>query len=206
MEVAFPVKAAFAVDGPGPDALVQDRFGRAAMFTILDLESGQEEVINGPGVGAGGGAGVATAQALAERGVSAVVAGNLGPNAAAVLRASGILCYAAHGMTVSEAARLLQQGCLEKADGPTVSGHFGLSSETGAGPAAGGRPGSGTAEGTAPGLRVGWGGSTGRGGGISSGGGVGRSGSLGSAGGIGRGGAGRGGMGRGGGKRGGRQQ
>jgi len=193
VEVRLLMKVAFAVNEPGPDATVEYRFGRAPMFTIIDLDSGQHEVIDGPGVGAAGGAGVATAQALAQRGVTAVVAGNLGPNASAVLQASGIECYSAGGMTVSEAAKMLQEGQLQKTSGPTVAGHFGL------------RPGSqpGQGPGNWPGPGAGGGAGMGRGGGA----GMGRGGGagMGRGGGAGMGRGGGAGMGRGGGRRGGKQ-
>ncbi|MDP2871175.1 MAG: NifB/NifX family molybdenum-iron cluster-binding protein [Bacillota bacterium] len=122
------MKAAFAVSEEGLEALVESRFGRSPRFTIVDLESGEHETIQGPGAAATGGAGVATAQALANRGVEAVVAGNLGPNACAVLQAAGIDCYQAAGRTVAQTVELLRQGQLTATGSPTVPGHFGLRS------------------------------------------------------------------------------
>jgi predicted Fe-Mo cluster-binding NifX family protein len=120
------MRAAFAVGRAGLDAQVEDRFGRAEMFTVVDLDSGENETIAGPGISASGGAGVATAQALAGRGVEAVVAGNFGPNAVAVLQASGIKCYQCAGRSVAETVELIRQGRLDAADRPTVPGHHGL--------------------------------------------------------------------------------
>jgi predicted Fe-Mo cluster-binding NifX family protein len=120
------VRVAFAVNDEGLEAPVEMRFGRSPRFTIVELESGEYETIQGPGLAASGGAGVTAAQALSNRGVDAVVAGNLGPNACAVLQAAGIKCYQCAGCSVADSLKLLKQGELPEAGSPKVPGHFGL--------------------------------------------------------------------------------
>jgi predicted Fe-Mo cluster-binding NifX family protein len=72
------------------DAGFDQRFGRSEFFVVVDTETMQYEAFPNPGINASGGAGTQAAQFAAEKNVGAVISGNFGPNAAYVLRASGI--------------------------------------------------------------------------------------------------------------------
>jgi predicted Fe-Mo cluster-binding NifX family protein len=65
-------------------------FGRAKSFAIHDSEDGSLTVVSNEGAGAEHGAGTGAASFLAERGVRAVAAPEVGPKAAAALAAAGI--------------------------------------------------------------------------------------------------------------------
>jgi predicted Fe-Mo cluster-binding NifX family protein len=80
------------------------RFGRAAAFVILDTASGATEVVsNAEGVAAAHGAGIAAAQLMAQRGVSCVITGRVGPKAEQALQAAGIRVVTGEWPTVREA-------------------------------------------------------------------------------------------------------
>jgi predicted Fe-Mo cluster-binding NifX family protein len=80
------------------------RFGRAAKFVIMDADSGTTEVVdNSEGVAAAHGAGIAAAQLMAQRGVSCVVTGRVGPKAERALEAAGIRIVTGEWSTVREA-------------------------------------------------------------------------------------------------------
>jgi predicted Fe-Mo cluster-binding NifX family protein len=56
---------------------------------------------------------------------SALITGNLGPNAQQVLAEGGILVYqVGNGATVREALAALESGSLTRIEAPTVSGHW----------------------------------------------------------------------------------
>lgn len=72
---------------------IDPRFGRCRYFLIVDDETNEVEAIPNPQVSAGGGAGIRTAQFMVDRGIKAVLTGNIGPNASKVLNESGIKVY-----------------------------------------------------------------------------------------------------------------
>ena len=72
------------------------RFGRCPLFTIIDLNNGEiekVEIITNGGSKAMGGAGSYAAQLISDHGVSTVVGGHYGPNAANALMKAGIAMY-----------------------------------------------------------------------------------------------------------------
>jgi len=120
------MKVAISAQGGDIEALVDPRFGRAAWFIVADTESGEWTAIdNRENVEASGGAGVQAGTRVADRGVEAVITGNVGPNAQKVLDAAGVHIYqAGNGVTVKEALAGLAAGKLNAVDGPTVAGHW----------------------------------------------------------------------------------
>ena len=76
-------------------------------------------------VPASGGAGVQTAQFLADRGVKAVITGNVGPNAIRVLNAAGISVYVAPACMAKEALAMFLCGELRRVSSATVDSHYG---------------------------------------------------------------------------------
>ncbi|MEW6244667.1 MAG: NifB/NifX family molybdenum-iron cluster-binding protein [Bacillota bacterium] len=120
------MKLAVCARAEGPDAPVDDRFGRCPYFVITDLESGEVKSLLNDGVGASGGAGPQAASLLSENGVDAVVVGNIGPNAVRVLEASGIRVYSGLKDTVKETVEKYKKGELTSVSNPSVPSHFGL--------------------------------------------------------------------------------
>ena len=75
-------KIAITSEGPALDDLVDTRFGRAAGFIIVDLESMETRYIdNGQTQVMGQGAGIQAAQLIAGAGVSCILTGFVGPRA-----------------------------------------------------------------------------------------------------------------------------
>lgn len=126
------MKIAICSQGPSMDSQVDPRFGRCACFVLVDSETGEWEGIQNPNAQAGGGAGIQAAQLLANRGVGAVLVGNIGPNAMAALNAAGIKVYAGISGTVADTLERYRQGKLILSSDPTVRPHFGLGRGAGA--------------------------------------------------------------------------
>lgn len=100
----------------GLSALMDDRFGRAETFLVVDGDTGEVlEIIDNACVNASRGAGTAAANMLRSAGVDAVISGRFGPKAFDALRALGIEAWIApSGITAGEAVRLLQDGVLKQ--------------------------------------------------------------------------------------------
>lgn len=75
------MKIAISATGPSLDAEVDPRFGRCQYFLIIDPDTMEFEAIDNTNKMASGGAGIASAQAVAQKGVQVVLTGNCGPNA-----------------------------------------------------------------------------------------------------------------------------
>ncbi len=119
------MKIAFSSRSDSPGSRLDLRFGRCAVFMVFDSESGEWERLVNPAWSASGGAGPQAAQALAERGVKAVVSGAFGPNAFTGLEAAGIEMYAADEDPIEDLLRQMQGGELERVSAATVPAHHG---------------------------------------------------------------------------------
>lgn len=99
MTIAIPAREA------GWDAEVDERFGRAKGFFLVDSKSGATRFIqNASNEDAEHGAGTGAVQLLVNLGIDAVLAGRVGPKAADALAAAGISCFPlAAQHTVAEA-------------------------------------------------------------------------------------------------------
>ncbi len=83
---------------------VDPRFGRAAMFLLVDTDTGKFEVIdNKQNLQAAQGAGIQTAQNVAETGAKAILTGHCGPKAFSVLTAARIEIFVGVTGTVEQA-------------------------------------------------------------------------------------------------------
>ncbi|NPA04574.1 MAG: hypothetical protein GXO09_00560, partial [Crenarchaeota archaeon] len=103
--------AATTTDGRGVESPISPRFARGAYIVVVDLAGGgiaDVRVMANPFAGFPHGAGVAFARWLVSSGVRAVLAPRLGPNAAMVLRETGVAVYSvAPGARVIDALRSL---------------------------------------------------------------------------------------------------
>jgi predicted Fe-Mo cluster-binding NifX family protein len=120
------MKIAVTSVGKTLDSEVDQRFGRAAYFIIIDTEVMDFNVIENESVAAGGGAGISSAKAVIDAGAEAVLTGNCGPNAQRTLSAADVRLYAGVTGTVAEAVDLFKGGKLNEAAGPSVKEHFGV--------------------------------------------------------------------------------
>lgn len=186
------MKICVTAGASGLDAPMDPRFGRCPFFVVVDLDSMSESSIPNSNVMASSGAGIQAAQEIAKQGVSALITGNIGPNAMQTLSAARIDVYQHQGEgSVRDVVKKFQSGELMKISSASVPVHAGMGQGQGSSPAGQGR-GRGGGGGKGAGL--------GRGGqGTGSGSGVGGGRGQGAGSGVGRGrgqGAGRGGQGQ----------
>lgn len=76
--------------GAALESPMDQRFGRTAFFVVIDTDTMEYEAMENAGNRSESGAGIAAAQSVAEKGVTAVITGNIGPNAMEVLHAAKI--------------------------------------------------------------------------------------------------------------------
>jgi len=121
------MKVVIATMKGGLDDVVSPVFGRCATYTIVETE-GKEikdvKTVENPSASATGGAGIKAAQFVANETAEYVVAGNFGPNAAAVLMQAGVKMIQAQG-SVKDTVDKIVSGELKPTDGPTVQTNFG---------------------------------------------------------------------------------
>ena len=118
-------KIAITSDGPTLGDQVDPRFGRAAGFIVIDLETMDFEYIdNGASQAMAQGAGIQAAEIVAGSGVQAILTGYVGPKAYMALEAAGIrVAQNIENMTVAQAIERFKQGQVEWAGSPNKQGH-----------------------------------------------------------------------------------
>jgi predicted Fe-Mo cluster-binding NifX family protein len=105
----------------GLTAEVDPTFGRAAYFAFVDTDTQTlENVANAVGAH---GAGIQAAQTVAEKGATAVITGDIGPNAYQGLDAARIEMYTGATGTVKQALADFQAGKLTRSGGATSTRH-----------------------------------------------------------------------------------
>jgi len=120
------MKLCISSTGQNLSAIVDPRFGRATNYIIVDSDTGAFECVENPSAMAGGGAGTKAAQLVINKGVQAVLTGNIGPNAFAVLNAAGMHIYTGVSGTVQSAVDLFKSGKLKVIGAPSVEAHAGM--------------------------------------------------------------------------------
>lgn len=125
------MKIAISSTGSELQSSVDPRFGRCAYIIFYDTDTGDWEAVQNANRDASGGAGIRTAQSVIDRGATAVVTGNIGPNAMQVLETQ-VKVYTGFGGTVEEAVQALQEGGLASSSSPTVQEHAGMAGGPGA--------------------------------------------------------------------------
>ena len=109
------MKIAVSATGKDLNCQIDPRFGRCQYFVFIDPETMEIEALENEGLMAMGGAGVQAAQFIVQKGVKALITGNLGPNAASALSASGIKVYLVPGGTVKDVIEGYRAGRLNEA-------------------------------------------------------------------------------------------
>jgi len=116
------MRVAVSTTSGGLDDRVSDVFGRTLSFTIVDVRNGEIrnfEIVKNEFAMRGGGAGVAVSQFLIDKGVNAVVTGNIGPNALDILTSAGVKVYRGSGLIVKDAVKKLVRRELEEITSPS---------------------------------------------------------------------------------------
>ncbi len=108
------MKIAVSSDGDTVESKIDQRFGRCRYFLIVDTEDKEKvKAVENQGAIQGHGAGIKAAQQIGDLKVDAIITGNLGPNATAVLDKLGIKAYHASGV-VKEAIDAFMDNKLDK--------------------------------------------------------------------------------------------
>ena len=103
---------AVSASGKSLSDQVDFRFGRCLYFLFYNLDNDQFKVVSNSAGQEARGAGIMAAQLVVDNQAQAVIAGNFGPNAVRVLRASKIEIFTAPGMTVKKALDQYKKGKL----------------------------------------------------------------------------------------------
>jgi predicted Fe-Mo cluster-binding NifX family protein len=155
------MKIAISSSGKILDSPLDPRFGRCACFLVVDPADMSYEVFDNQNAAQSSGAGIQAAQFLADKNVSAVITGNVGPNAVQTLSAAGIEIFTQQQGTIREVVERYKNNRLNPTAQSTVGRHFGKG-----GGGFGGGIGTRTVAGGGRGLGQGAGRAMGRGGGI----------------------------------------
>ena len=113
--------------GPSLDSEMDPRFGRCQYFLFVDPQSLEMEALENPNIGASGGAGIQSAQFVANKGVEAIITGQVGPNAFTTLQAAGLKILVGASGKVRDVLEKYKKGQLTSyAQGPTAKAHTGM--------------------------------------------------------------------------------
>jgi len=103
------------------ESKIDERFGRAPYFLIVDTETKEFQAVGNPAQTAGRGAGVVAAQMLSDMKVEALLTGIVGPNAFEAMKAARIKVYEGASETDIAASALdkFTQGMYQEVSGPS---------------------------------------------------------------------------------------
>lgn len=114
------MKLIITATSPDINGELEHRFGRAAHFLIVDLDSMEWQAVTNPALNTSGGAGIQAAQFVADQECDAVVSGNFGPNAYNALKTAGLPMYLFGScQTPSEVIARYKAGQLEQLSSPS---------------------------------------------------------------------------------------
>jgi len=133
MKGVHNIKGAVSSNGENLNAQLDSRFGRCAVFLVVNPDDMSFEVLNNESAVQGGGAGIKAAQFLASQGVAVGITGNCGPNAVQPLSAAGIELFGEQVGTVRDVVEYFKNGNLQPTGEATVDSHFGMNAATGSG-------------------------------------------------------------------------
>ena len=120
------VKICITSEGDNLDSKVDPRFGRCKYFVIADTGTLSFEAVLNPNMEASGGAGIQSGQFVIDKKVSAILTGNIGPNAFQTLQAGGVKVIIGVSGTVKEAVEKYKKGEFNPIDNPNVGSRFGI--------------------------------------------------------------------------------
>jgi len=119
------MKIAMSAKGKTLESPLDQRFGRAANFIVIQTNNMEVEVVDNSAVAASGGAGISAAEMIVKKDVETVITGNVGPNAMNVLKAAKIKIYKGSAESVKENVELFKKGQLVEIS-KTVPAHYGM--------------------------------------------------------------------------------
>ena len=89
------MKIVVSTSGTDLSSPVDPRFGRCAYYIVIDTDMMAFKAVPNSAVGSAHGAGIQAAQRVVSMGVSAVLTGNVGPNAFRALNAANVNVFLA---------------------------------------------------------------------------------------------------------------
>ena len=113
------------------DSAVDPRFGRCQYFVIYDTDSLKAEFVLNHNKDGMGGVGIQAGQLMLDKGVEAVLTGNVGPNAYKTLQAGNIKVITGVSGQVLYVINQYVRGELKPTEGPSVDSHFGTQEKSG---------------------------------------------------------------------------
>lgn len=120
------MKIVISSTGPDLTSAADPRFGRCGYFIVVDTDSLEFKAHSNESQRAMGGAGIQAGQFVSSLGAEAVVTGNVGPNAARVLGASGLKIYVGASGSVQQVVEDFKAGKLKEVSSANVGSHFGM--------------------------------------------------------------------------------
>ena len=120
------MKIAISSSGKTLDSPVDPRFGRCAWFLVIDPADMRYEAFDNQSAAQSSGAGIQAAQFLADKNVSAVITGHVGPNAVQTLSAAGIEIFAEQQGSIREVVERYKNNGLVPTAQPTAGRHSGM--------------------------------------------------------------------------------
>lgn len=119
------MKIAITSTGKTLDAQVDQRFGRAQLFLILDTETDEIKVVdNQQNLNAAQGAGIQSAETVINQEIEVLITGHCGPNAYRTLQAAGVKIVTDAQGTVGQMVEKFKKGELGYAQDADVPGHW----------------------------------------------------------------------------------
>jgi len=119
------MRVAITSQGVDMASEVDQRFGRAKFFIVVDTETGGFVAHdNAQNLNAAQGAGIQAAQKVVELDVEAVLTGNVGPKAFSTLKVGYIKVYVGATGSVENAVEQFKTGQLECVTEANVEGHW----------------------------------------------------------------------------------
>jgi predicted Fe-Mo cluster-binding NifX family protein len=107
------------------DDQLDERFGRARFFLILNTETGELRAVdNVQNLQAPQGAGIQAAKTVIDQGAEVVITGHCGPNAFQTLQAAGIKVVVGAQGTVGQVLEKFNKGELKHSSAADVPGHW----------------------------------------------------------------------------------
>ncbi|WP_372713168.1 NifB/NifX family molybdenum-iron cluster-binding protein [Ilyobacter sp.] len=121
------MKIAVASKGEGLKAEIDNMFGRAEYFVIVNSENMEVKTIENTAKNESNGAGGKAVKLLSNEGVEIIVAPELGPKAVTAVEAFKIKAYKKDSFkTVEEAVKAYKDGKLNEFESASVREHSGL--------------------------------------------------------------------------------
>ncbi len=120
------MKICITSEGKTLDAKVDSRFGRCQYFILVNPDTLEFEAVEKSNIDQAGGAGIQSGQLMAQKGVKAVLTGNVGPNAFQTLNAAGIQIFTGISGVVKDAIEKYKKGGLKPIESASVGSKFGM--------------------------------------------------------------------------------